>query len=420
MYETLNSLELNVIINVILLIFGCIYSAMTFQDYQREKNKQNLLFFSFEVCGTMYLFLYIIELLTTTLGASELFLFALAFIRVFFAVIMYTSAGDYIVLQIEKTHPIAKPVKNIIHLGLVLLFFTMPFIYSLSHSSLLTNIPIFIYLLLLEAVVLKHRQALATKNTIIYTLLIIPTLFLTVQKYWNYTPPNIYVTVLMVIIHCEIQQKQRITMLEIEKQIIKHKNEVVHAKVSLLSSQINPHFLFNTLSSIAKLCEKDGKTAKYLTLEFASYMRNIAEDLDNLNPIPFAKELSHTEHYLNIEKLRFGNKLRIDFDIAEMDFKVPPLTLQPLVENSIKHGIMPKDGGLVVVETYADEEAYYIRVMDDGVGFESNTTNENQKHLGIKNIAKRLEYMCGGELTISSEKAKGTLAIIKLPKERLQ
>lgn len=176
MYEALNNVGLNVVANCILFMFGLMYSAVSFQDYQREKSRQNLLFLDFEFCGTIYLFLYVVELLTTTLGAGRLFVFVLSFVRVFFAVLMYTAAGDYIVLLIEKAQHISKPIKVIVHLWLIVFFFIMPSIYWFSKNSLLTNLPIFSYLLLLEAVIIFYRQALSRKNMIILTLLIVPTL----------------------------------------------------------------------------------------------------------------------------------------------------------------------------------------------------------------------------------------------------
>lgn len=417
MYEILNDVWLNIVANGILFVFLLVYSIGTFSDYLREKSKRNHLFFSFEFCGTIYLLWSVIELLSKSANQSTMVLFTLSTIRVFFAILMYTFAGDYIVLLIETKQTVSKPVKQLLHWGLIILFFAMPIIYQLSRNTLLTNLPIFIYLLSLEAVVIRYREPLSTKTVILYTLFIIPSFLLLLQEYWNYTPANIYAAVLIVIIHCEVWQKQKIEMLEIEQQLAKQENELKDTRISLMSSQINPHFLFNTLSSIAGLCEKDGREAKYLTLEFASYMRNIAEDLDTLSTIPFSKEFLHTEHYINIEKVRFGEKLRFDFDIEEMDFRLPPLTLQPLVENAIKHGVMPQDGGLVILETTSDDNFFYIRIIDDGVGFDKDDVSDDSHHLGIQNITKRLSYMCDGELTIFSVKSKGTRAEIRIPKE---
>lgn len=417
MYEILNNVWLNIVANGILFIFLLVYSIATLFDYLHEKNRKNQLFFLFDFCGTLYLLLSVFELLLGEMDIDWKILFALSFLRVFSAVLMYTFAGDYIILLIERKQYVPNHVKQIIHRGLIILFFAMPLIFLLTHNSLYTNLPIFIYLLLMETVVIIYRKPLSIKTMIIYSLFIIPSFLLLLQEYWNYTPANIYATLLMVIIHCEVWQKQKIDMLTIEHELSIQKSELTEAKISLMSSQINPHFLFNTLSSIAILCEKDSKQAKYLTLEFASYMRNVAEDLDTLSTIPFSKELMHTEHYINVEKIRFGEKLQFDFDIEQMDFKLPPLTLQPLVENAIKHGVIPNEGGLVIIETTSDEAFNYIHIMDDGVGFDPDKISDNVKHLGISNIRKRLKYMCCGELIISSEIGKGTHAIIRIPKE---
>jgi len=417
MYEALNDVGLNVVANGILFVFMLVFSHVTFEDYRIERTEQSRLFFSFEFSGAVYLLLSVVELLEIAAGAGMVALFVISIVRVFSAVLMYTFAGYYIVLLIEKKQHVHVLIKRSIHFGLIIMFLTMPVVYILSQNELLTNIPIFSYLIFLEAVIVVYRKPLSIKNSIIYSLFIIPSFLLLLQEYWNYTPANIYATLLMAIIHCEVWQKQKIEMFKIEKELVEQKHELANARISLMSSQINPHFLFNTLSSIANLCEKDSKEARYLTLEFASYMRTIANDLNTFKTIPFVRELQHTEHFINIEKVRFGKALRFDFDIEEMDFKLPPLTLQPLVENALKHGVMPKGGGLIVIETYADKYSYYIRIIDDGVGFDVNEIDADNQHLGIQNITKRLQYMCDGKLSINSEIGKGTTAVVRIPKE---
>ena len=107
-------------------------------------------------------------------------------------------------------------------------------------------------------------------------------------------------------------------------------------------SQIRPHFMYNALSSIAALCKLDPDTAYDATITFSDYLRGNMDSLKQTAPIPFEKELEHLKKYLHIEKMRFGNKLNIVYDICATDFEIPQLTVQPLAENAVKHGISKK------------------------------------------------------------------------------
>lgn len=186
-------------------------------------------------------------------------------------------------------------------------------------------------------------------------------------------------------------------------------------------SQIQPHFLYNALGSISALCDIDPKHARDATDHFSDYLRMNLESMKRMSPISFQTELKHIKTYIWLEKMRFGEKLQVEFDIQTQDFQVPALSVQPIVENAVKHGICNKeDGGYVRILTKEREKEYVIEVIDDGEGFEIREVGEHKDgklHVGIKNVSERLEMMVKGTLKIESKKGKGTRAIICVPKQ---
>ena len=196
--------------------------------------------------------------------------------------------------------------------------------------------------------------------------------------------------------------------------------ELYEAKVGVMVSQIQPHFMYNALTSIAMMCKIDPDTAQEATVTFAKYLRGNMDSLKRTNPIPFDQELEHLKKYLYIEKLRFGKKLNVAYDIQTTDFVLPQLSIQPLVENAVKHGVgMKKKGGTVTIATRETEKAYEVIVSDDGVGFDVNAPQkeDGRSHVGMENTRRRLKEMCGGEVNIESTIGEGTVATVRLPKE---
>ena len=185
----------------------------------------------------------------------------------------------------------------------------------------------------------------------------------------------------------------------------------------LILSQIKPYFIYSCLSSISELCKKDPVAAQQLTDDFSDYLRNQLDSLNSEKMVPFSQALEQVEIYLKIEEARYGNRVKAIFDIQADKFLIPTLIIQPLVENSIRHGISrKKEGGTVFIKSYEREKEYVIEIIDNGVGFaKSDLLDKSKKHFGIDNVRTRLEY-CGGKLEISSEKRVGTTATIRMPK----
>ena len=221
--------------------------------------------------------------------------------------------------------------------------------------------------------------------------------------------------VLLKVVPQNLNAALRARELEAEKMILKAK--LTESRIATMISQIQPHFIYNTLGTIEQLCITEPKEASKLVRNFSLYLRGNFGELDNAKPITFSQEMNHVKHYTDIEQVRFPD-MTIQYDLRSVEFLLPALSVQPLVENAIKHGLMGLEkGGIVTISAYETEDSYVVEVTDDGVGFDMNAGYDETKHVGIKNIRGRIEAMCGGVLTIESEIGKGTKATIRIPKE---
>lgn len=203
-------------------------------------------------------------------------------------------------------------------------------------------------------------------------------------------------------------------------------NELIQSRVTIMISQIQPHFLYNTLTSIQELCMLSPEKARQAISWFSQFLRGNMDSLSTTNLIPFEKELQHVKNYLKLEKVRFESLLNIEYQIEVTDFLVPALFLQPIVENAVHYGISKKeDGGTVWLSTYEKDQGICISVRDNGFGIRFDEKGniiyhdkKKQSHLGIENVKKRIKVQCGGSLTIMSSEGHGTEILIYIPKER--
>ncbi len=205
---------------------------------------------------------------------------------------------------------------------------------------------------------------------------------------------------------------------ELENDVVKHEKEQTQLRISIMISQMQPHFLYNSLAIIEALCEEDPKLAARATSAFSSYLRENMDFADKSNPISFSEELNHIKTYVWLEKLRFPNKLNIEYDINCTSFPVPALSVQPMVENAIKHGICKtKSGGTVRICSFETDQFYTVTVSDNGTGFDIHKAiDDSKRHVGIQNARYRIREMLGGNLDIESAPGKGTTVTIKIPK----
>lgn len=197
--------------------------------------------------------------------------------------------------------------------------------------------------------------------------------------------------------------------------------ELQESRIAIMMSQIQPHFLYNVLNTIYHLCGKDDNTAKTVISDFSDYLRNNLDSLEQKNLVPFSTEYNHVKTYLDIEKIRFGDELEVVYDITARDFFLPVMTIQPLVENAVKHGISKKrGGGKLTVSAVEKSDCYEIMVADTGKGFDVQGYSYEKNHIGINNVRQRLKNTCGGTLNITSENGKGTTAVVMIPKKENQ
>ena len=192
-------------------------------------------------------------------------------------------------------------------------------------------------------------------------------------------------------------------------------NVQAEQRIQLMMSQIQPHFLFNTLSTIQALCLIDPGKAADTVGKFGTYLRQNLESIDHTGLIPFEKELDHVKIYASIEMIRFPS-IKVEYYIDDSDFSLPALSVQPLVENSIRHGVRSREEGLVIVRAWKDKDAHMITITDNGVGFDVKSAEQSDKsHIGLRNVRERIEKMCGGTLTIRSMIGEGTSVTISIP-----
>ena len=203
--------------------------------------------------------------------------------------------------------------------------------------------------------------------------------------------------------------------LEMEKIVLNA--QLAESRISTMMSQIRPHFIYNTLGSIEQLCKLDPPKAGELVHNFAKYLRGNFGELDNPKPILMSQEMEHVHHYISIENVRFPD-MTFTFEMNSDDFRIPALTIQPIVENAIKHGLMKlQKGGTIHVVSYETDTEYCVSVEDDGVGFDTSALLDDRKHLGLRNIRERLNVMVNGTLEIESTIGVGTKVLVRIPKE---
>jgi two-component system LytT family sensor kinase len=194
---------------------------------------------------------------------------------------------------------------------------------------------------------------------------------------------------------------------------------LMQARLEVLTSQINPHFLFNTLNSVSSLIRRDPQKARDMILKLSSVLRRILRKQDSFTPL--RDELEFVEDYLAIELVRFGDKLRVERDIAPdtLDLLVPSMLMQPIVENSVKHGLSSKvDGGTIFLRAHREGGRLHLEVEDNGVGIpEARLATMLSGGIGFRNVNERLKvlYASGYRMWIDSKPGRGTLISIDLP-----
>lgn len=201
-------------------------------------------------------------------------------------------------------------------------------------------------------------------------------------------------------------------------------DQLADARLKNSISQLQPHFMYNALSSIRELVLDEPEYAADLLYNFTHYLRACVRSISQKEMIPFAEELENIRAYTSIEQMRFGNGLKILYDIQFEEFEVIPLGIQPLVENAIRHGIVKRRGkkGTVWIRSALEGEQIVVAIEDDGVGFDTQKIREEvqsgqRDSTGIHNLIFRFEHLMHATIDIASEPSKGTRVVIRIPNE---
>ena len=281
--------------------------------------------------------------------------------------------------------------------------------YALAYVLPLVMIGTDAYLLLCD------RKNLTKKETVAFTLyLVIPVVSMIIQVFVY----GVYFIVFAAIIAALV--KFIFIISDQTERYYRQVEENYNLQTEIMLSQIRPHFIFNTLGAIRRLCRSDSEAREAIG-KFALYLRGNMDSLSLREPVAFTTELEHTKAYLDLEQLRFGDELTVVYDLETTGFLLPTLTLQPLVENAVRHGVRAKVSGTgtVTIATRETPDCYEISVSDDGPGFDPEAKpDDGRSHIGLENVRERVRRLCGGELRIESVPEQGSRVTILLPKER--
>ena len=283
-----------------------------------------------------------------------------------------------------------------------------------SHRLLyaLMLLPLVVILLVNLVGTVKRRDRLSRKVYHSFLIAILPmTASLTVQMFVDVFPLVDVSYALSALAMFGLVLSDRI------EQDLMHQREIANQRASIMVLQMRPHFIYNTLMSIYSLCKLDPPKARQVTMDFTNYLRKNFTAVASADPIPFTSELEHTRAYLAVEQAQYEDSLLVEYDTPHTMFRVPPLTLQPIVENAVKHGRDPYAGAFhISVRTRKTDSGSEIVVEDDGRGFDPAADSEG--HLALNNIRQRLEIMCSGTLTIAPRPGGGTVVTIRIPMKK--
>lgn len=203
---------------------------------------------------------------------------------------------------------------------------------------------------------------------------------------------------------------------------VQEPDEVKEIERKRVIRQINPHFIFNALAAIRVMTKIDANMAYDLIYDFSKYMKTVFQSLTYWGNIPIKEEIVNVISYTNLEKVKFGNNITICLDIEETDFVIPPLSVQPLVENAIVHGLK-KGGrkGTVWIRSRETSSEYLVQIEDDGIGFDiaayrRRLIEESLKYGGLQRVKYQMERQISGGVEIKSIVGQGTVVTLHIPK----
>ena len=269
--------------------------------------------------------------------------------------------------------------------------------------------PLALIMLLTIAALFKRRKQLSNRIFAALLIYLLPTALLIIL--YMFAPVDIFLSLWMVL--CA-QTMFGLILTDNIEQFVRQQQEIAHQRASVMVLQMRPHFIYNTLMSIYSLCNQDPGKARQVTKDFTDYLRKNFTAVASENLIPFSAELEHTRAYLAVEQAQYEEMLTVDYDTPFIRFRLPPLTLQPIAENAVKHGIDPYAGPLhISIRTRQTSDGCEITVENNGPDF--NPINDNEPHIALANIRQRLRMMCGGKLNITPRDGGGTMVKVTIP-----
>ena len=280
--------------------------------------------------------------------------------------------------------------------------------------------PLTAILLLNFAGVIRRRKRLSHKALRSFFVAIVPmSAALIVQMFVEVFPLlDISIVLSAMAMYSFVLSDQIEQDLRNQREIAEHQLEIANQRASIMVLQMRPHFIYNTMTSIYCLCKQNPEMARQVVMDFTTYLRKNFTAIASSGPIPFSSELEHTRAYLAVEQAQYEDSLFVEYDTPHIWFRVPPLTLQPIVENAVKHGRDPYAGPFhISIRTRKTDFGSEITVADDGRGFVP--ADDSEPHIALKNIQERLKIMCGGSLTITSADGGGTEVRVIIPDSAL-
>ena len=274
-----------------------------------------------------------------------------------------------------------------------------------------------ICMLINGTILIRYRKYLSKKElTGLAAYIVLPVMAMLVQAFvYGIAVLYIATTVSALCIYISIQVEQ-------SRKFSQEELELEKSRTAIMLSQIHPHFLYNSLSVIKGLCQTDPGKAELAVDHFSGFLRGNLDSLTAGSPIPFSQELSHTRHYLELEQMRFGSRLNVIYDAPVTDFLIPPLTLQPIVENAVRHGGDRTGARHVSISAHSVEGMAEIAVADRGQGIPREVVlglyTGQGKGVGLSNVHKRLKSIYGEDNGLKIETSEaGSRVWFRIPLE---
>ena len=277
-------------------------------------------------------------------------------------------------------------------------------------------IPLTLIMLLNIIGLIRRRKKLSTRYFVAFLIYLLPmTIFTVIHSYVDIELILFFgVGVCALSMYSLILSENILQAIRQEREIAKQEREIARQRAGIMVLQMRPHFIYNTMMSIYYLCKQDADKAQQVTLDFTTYLRKNFTALANEELVPFKDELEHTRAYLAVEQAQHEDMLFVEYDTPHINFSMPSLTLQPLVENAVKHSLDPNGDPLrIYITTRQTEAGSEIIVENNGVDY--RPADDNEPHIALSNIRQRLEMMCKGEMTITPREGGGTVVKVIIP-----